>query len=435
MGRSIRVNVYQIIYFVLIFGAVFMDCPTGITFGLFGRCWLGIAIPFIFVTVVLLRHGIKTNTYINRMLLLPGWILIGSLISNAIYIMRYGNIQYLGENVFIKTGKTCMYWIAITMYLALILECTAKMSKKEILMPFLFSYFFLFVILLIELVQIPYAFEDYHYNAFVGAYGRVRLTTTESSTTVPLIICYGCISIYYVFYVSRSVMLRILVSSMFCVFVSTSGSKTLLLMCVATIVGILWVNRRKISKAYAPVILTVAVVGVAAAVSVSFYLWEKMLEAAGSTATRSIQLIAAVAHAFQYPFGNGGAAYMVSYKELLMWAYKLVRSSSIGGQLRYWEILGQINSKDDSVLGVIAGIWQLALYVGVCGLIYWLSFTWKYLKNMFARSNPGSWILKAMLIDIMIMWIFTTTMYNVYYMWAAILICGLEIFSYENVTP
>ncbi|MGN0367078.1 MAG: hypothetical protein ACI4E5_14245 [Suilimivivens sp.] len=432
MDRSFRVRVNQILYFILIFGAVFMDCPTGITFGLFGRCWLGIAIPFMFIALFLIKGSFRTNKYINRMISLIIWILVGSLLSNLFHIIQYGGVHYLGENIFLKTVKTCFYWIAIAMYMILILECVRNKTKKEILRPFICAFIFLFVILLIELKQMPNAFLNFHYNAFVGSYNRVRLTTTESSTTVPLIICYGYISLYYAFYLSKSKILKILVSTMMILFVVTSGSKTLLLMCIATILVILWVNHKRIPKAYIPVTCVGVIAGIVAVVGVSMYLWSRMMENAGSTATRGIQVIAAIAHALKYPFGNGGAAYMASYKRLLQWAYVFVRNTSIGSQLNYWEILGQIRSTDDSMLGVIAGIWQLSLYIGICGVGYWLWFTWKYLKNIFLSREQGSWILKAILIDVIVMWLFTTTMYNVYYMWAVILLFGLDVFSNKS---
>lgn len=434
MNRFFRVSINQILYFILIFGVIFVDCPTGIRFGVFGRCWLGIAVPFFFVLMITCNKVIRINVYINKMVSLILWLIIISLIGNLRHMIHYGSIQYLGENIYFKMCKTLLYWIVIMMYMVLILGCTVNMTKKKIFFPFLIAFFFLFVILLIELTQIPHAFENFHYNAYLGAYKRVRLTTTESSTTVSLIICYGFISIYYAFYLSKSRFLRILVPIMMVVFIATSGSKTLLLMCIVTIIGILWINRNRILQTYAPFVIGVGLIGVLVTFLLLGQLWGRMLEAAGSTATRSIQLIAAIAHSLKFPLGNGGAAYMLTYKEMLIWASEIVRNSFVGGKLNYWEISNQITAADDRTLGVIAGIWQMSLHIGICGMIYYISFTWKYLKNIFKSKARGSWILKVLLIDTVIMWLFTTTMYNVYYMWAVILICGLNIFGEEELS-
>lgn len=356
------------------------------------------------------------------------WIGISSFIANIQYYSQTGSLMVLQENIVIKSFKTSMYWIDLLCLSIILINLIKSLSLKQIFRPYVCAYFFLFAILIIELFSMPHAFLWYHVNAFTGTYNRIRLTTTESSLTVPLILCFGTMTLYYYKYIVKNTYGLIISIICMMIFMVTSSSKTLFLVLFVMLVYVIWCKRKK-SIQKLSVFLPLGIIFLLIVLSILLIFLEiGISNTPASTGVRLVQILSGIVHIIKYPFGNGGGTYIYSFKSIYVEVYKWLSSTDFGKTLGYYEVLMTIRSKDQNGATVIAGIWIMMLYLGWTGVVCWLWQTVKYLRQFFKERIVGSLLLRCTIISIFTMWFCTTAIYNLYYAWAIIITCGSRHF-------
>lgn len=199
---KIKFNGYYIVYYILILSIIIQDLPLALTFGDYLRIPTGILSILVFIPI-LLRKGFKFKIKsTNEKLCL--FVLSSYFIVNCMFLIGFGPSYSLGnETMLTKTIKGSLYiWSMVIFYYDLY-YLNRKLSKNQILKPFVTMFFLLFVILLIEVLN-HHAFDALHCYKEYGT--RIRLLCPEASNTALLLLGSFMPTVYY-FYKKRSLSL------------------------------------------------------------------------------------------------------------------------------------------------------------------------------------------------------------------------------------
>lgn len=411
------------IYFQLIFLSIFTDCRLQEQFGMFGRCLLNLLTPVYLILILGCTRKLIINTYIKHMFYLLFYLIVVSLVADVGWMLTGGEIVLFGENIYIKSFKTSSYWLMITLYMTCIYLCIQYIDSEKVLKPFVITYFFLFVYLLVELYTMPYAF---HIGLRAGQYyDRVMLTSTESSGTAPLIVTFGIATLIYFYHKKSRFGLGTTFGTLL-VFIFTSGSKTIYLLVIASLLTIFICLLKKIKRKYVYVLSVVIIL----ALWIVIYYFDKLIVLSvryqGSYGIRGIQIITALYHMLRYPLGVGGGIHMITLRQSVALIYEKMRNSSYLARfvVSNWEVKEMLYGTDDSYTGIIAGMMQQSMFWGVFGTGYWLKKTYQYFYN---KKNRNKFVMissRVFYVCVIVMFFMTTGIYNQYMIFALLIVLG-----------
>lgn len=434
-----RTTLTKIIYFILIFGAIFTDTIFVRYFGYFGRTALNLFIPFLFIMYIGIYKRLRMNKFLKSMVYLLIFLIMVNIIADGVWCILDNSVVLYTENIFLKSIKSIIYWLEITAYMILIYNCVVSLEKKEILRPFVFTFFFLFIILIIELLTMPYAFAGLHYidspSSYFGAsyYPRVRLTTTESSTTIPLIVAYGAITLYYYKCVVSNKYLIFLSAICLIVFGVSSGSKTKYF-CFMLIAMVFFIEKsKKRDKSYGIKQIVALVMVILVFLWGWNVLYSKFDASRGSTySVRALPSIASFINSFIYPVGTGGAVSGYVLNQMVKKIYDFFSTTNFGKTISYYEIVNMLNSNEDNK-SVIAGVFNYAGQWGIIGTFFWAKSIWNYLKCSILKDYKGKKILLSGLICLIFFITFMGSFANHYMVWGYFIILGYLLKEGEQI--
>lgn len=411
------------IYFQLVFLSIFTDYRLEEQLGIFGRCLLNMLIPVYLIMILGVTRKLFINIYIKQMLYLLTYLIFYTFVVDMIWALSGKDIVLFGENIFIKSCKTISYWLLIIIYMLCIYMCIKCVDVKNALKPFVFTYFFLFVYLLLELRTIPYAF---HIGLRAGEYyERVRLTSTEASGTAPLIVTFGIATLIYFYHKKSKLGLGATFGSLF-IFLLTTGAKSIYLLVIVTLLIFFFYTLKEIKRQYIYIIGGVVIL----ALVIGGYYVDKLIKLTasyrGSYGIRGIQIIAGLYHILKYPFGVGGGIYIDTLRRSAIQVYKTLGNSNLLGHFfsSNWEVNEFLKGSTDNNITIFAGMMQQSLFWGVFGTAYWLKKTYDYLH---CERNCRKFVLmctQIFLACVVTMFFSTTAIYNQYMIFALLIVLG-----------
>ncbi len=361
------------LYFLLIFLSLFQDLPLGNSIGLYGQCLCGplslIVSPFAIWS--LSQKPAKKNPSFFLSIYFIAFILI-----NLFFSFYYGGESLGGEDSFVKTIKGLLYIVSIIIYCFDLYCFSKKLSKKQIFMPFVFCFFFLFLILLVE-INHPEYLDVFHCSL---NYNRIRLLTSESSQTSSQIIIFSAFTIFYFYRIKRKPFMVLLSLLFFALLIFYSSSKSLIAVVLLSSLFALFNFKSRYKF-----LLTIGVLFIGCILFprlLSYF--NSDLSNYTSFSTRFFTIICALVIMIKYPFGTGTAAYVKilpeEMKQLLPWF------SSSFPKFNISEIVTLISSKTDSAIAVKSGLFQLGIQIGIIGFLILISFGLKLFKKV-KKSN------------------------------------------------
>lgn len=424
-------KVIYCIYFQLIFLSIFTDCRFEVQLGVFGRSLLNLLTPIYLILILIITRKLIINNYIKQMFYLLVYLIFVSLVADVRWKFSGGEIAIFGENIYIKSFKTICYWLMITAYMLCIYLCTKYIDSKKILKPFVFTYFFLFIYLLIELYTMPYAF---HIGLRAGKYyDRVRLTSTESSGTAPLIVTFGIATLIYFYHKKNKLGLGATFGTLL-IFIFTSGSKTIYLLIIIALLVVSLYSLMKMKRQYVYVFCA----GIVLFLGIGGYYANALIALTeryrGSYGIRGIQIIAGLYHMIKYPFGVGGGIYISTLRQNAILIYKALYNSNYLGRFiaSNWEVNELLYGTTDVYASIIAGMIQQSLFWGAFGTGYWLKKTYDYFHG---KRNESKFIMmstRIFLACVMAMFFLTTSIYNQYMIFALLIVLGEHNQNFSN---
>ncbi len=417
MNKGVKIN--ELIYGYLVFSAIFTDTIFSNFLGYFGRSLVNVTLPLVTLIYLFVNKEIVINQFLRRLMFLTIYLVMINIVADVVWICMGNGVYLHGNNIWIKSLQSTLYWAEIVVYMIVLYSSVQDFSIEEILRPFVFTFFFLFFILVIELMTMPYAFTNFH-QISSEFYERVRLTTTESSTTVPLIIVYGFLSIFYSYY-KKYYVLFVLILVMEVIFCYSSGSKTLLF-CISICIlnfGFNFIKNGR--RELIPVYTALLIIGVVIVFLLANSFIDIMYGNMGSTYTiRTIPDIASVMTSLRNPFGYGGAVFYDSFLNNMRFLFSYFSNTDFGKAFSYWELSAMIDTSGDDVY-VIAGFFNMIYQWGIVGALYLSYTTVSFVREM--RSNKYlNVLLMSGLYCIIFMYTFTVSFSNYYMGFAYIIV-------------
>ncbi len=389
------------LYYLIIILAVYQNCPLG-KFYNFGRYPVWFFSIFVFCYLLITNKKLYLNKLLKVMLFLLVQLIFISMVSNFIYTLNTNEIILLKENIFIKSFSVIITFICMLITIIDVYNLTRNLEITKILKIFYYCYVFLFIYGLIELINIPYAF-DFIPSVNKYPYYRIRLLTSESSSTSSIILIYGILSfLCSIVSKKRFNLLLTLIISVF--FIIVNGSKTLYIQVIfLTVIYIIYNLKTKIKFRYLVILLISFILMV-------IFIFPKLLKSFTndialytSTATRSYTVIVGIIVAIKYPFGTGGSLYLTILPQNLNKYIFLFDKVNIDFNLD--EIYSLINATTDETLAIKSGLLQFGLYLGIIGI---LLFTYGYFNQLKKSKNQFQKLLNSLYIVIFISFLLAT---------------------------
>lgn len=364
-----------VLYCILIFSIIFQDLPLDNKLGFLGMSLTSLIVPFIFITLVILRTKFKVNKYSKILIKLYIYILFISLVSLSIYTLIYnGNLYFWNQNLFIKGIKTSVYFGEIILFLIVMENLQSKFTEEKIFKPFVFTYIILFFILIFELV-----FQNTFNVIFHGGefYNRIRLTTSESSTTGTLFTVYFILSFYYFSKINKSKFFKLLMVTMYMLFVITNQSKGYFICLVISFIFIALkkLNFKKVRN-IAMFLVSILIIFIMFNIMFEdiYNLFIKDLNEYTSFATRFYTTYCALLISIKYPFGIGTSLYPIALTNELI--NNLYIFSKFNLNLNLNEINEMIYSTTGYGVAAKIPVAQYGIYWGMVGTLVFIVSYW-----------------------------------------------------------
>lgn len=415
-----NINIYYLLYFILIFSTVFQDFFLFNYIGEFGRSITAIiTIPIFIIYVVILRKKIHINKYLKILIKLCIYLLIINVIVLFLYIIRSNNLMILDENIIMQTAKGYMYFLSITIFMILLYNLQLKINNEQVFKPFAFTFIFLFFILIIELISKPNAWPMLH-NTF--PYYRVRLTTAESSWTSSIIVIYFAMSCYYYKHIMQNKVMSIASILMFIVFLITSTSKALIISVLLSIFMMIIIDS-KVIKIIKDSNLKTKIIGMCILCIILTPLFTTIRDSVisdlneyTSIVTRVYSILIGIVYILLNPLGTGNALYLLKYPKMLQEYIHVF--DKINFKFNLSEIYSFINSNTSQNLSVKSAFIQYGLYWGTVGMIMIAIFLIKIYRNLFKNKDTKFTLIKFAYINIILLLITAISFDIKYEIWA-----------------
>lgn len=322
--------------------------------------WLGI------VLCCLVKGKVTINSTVRTMVRLGIWLTAVSFIAIIIWAVAGNEMVLYGEWLPIKAMKILLQYFSFPAYISLLLTFMKNLTPDEVCVPIFITLIILTLICIVELRQIPYAFQSIHfYGKF--PYYRVRLLTRESSWTTMLICNYFTISIFYALQQKKPL---IGIISIICaiILLVSSGAKSLLATIAIAIIIYFLLTIKKINNKSIFSIIGVIIIAILFIVK----LWPQLNRALiadmasyTSVATRIYTIFIGILIGILIPTGLGGGIYLGVFPKVMKSYLFLFDKLSI--ILNTSEIYNLIYGPTDDGLSVKSGIVQYNMLWGIVG--------------------------------------------------------------------
>lgn len=423
MIKYTKDKVVYFIYFILVFTSIFQDLVFYKYIGEFGRALTGLITVPIFLTFFILKKKIFINIYVKKLIWLELYLIIVNIISIIIYqFIEHGDLIILGENIAVKAIKGNSYFIVIILYLILLTNIQKDIEIKKMFNPFVSAFFFIFIILIIELFTKPNALPLIHNDKF---YWRIRLTTSESSTTSSLIVALFIPTLFYYSSVIKNKFMTILSFAVFIIFVITSSSRGFQGALLIALLIIIFKSEVNIKiKLMLIALFTVSFYFLFSYIIESFI---SDIEIYTSLITRVYTSYIGLIYGIIYPFGTGNAMYLIHYPKILLDNLSIINKIDI--EFNLTEIYSYIYGNSDSNISAKTSILQYNMYWGIVGTIYFLTFYYKIFIELIKSKIKNKFIIEYGYIFILVL-VFSTIALDIKYeVWAFL---SLSIYLLNN---
>ncbi|QJD87435.1 hypothetical protein [Cohnella herbarum] len=389
---------YLVLLLVL---TVYQDFPLVNTIGEIGRSPIIVLFPlFIFCEVAMLAKYKKVMLASKLQKYLFAFILYLSFVSIVYVFVQFmqGSYSFGSENLLGKAVKVLIYFILILFYIRHMQLVFSKIKSYKVLYACFFSVVTLLIfIMILELMSIPHALSSFHAGSH--PYWRVRLLTSESSTTGSIIVVYASILVYLTRYLGgfAKTLSIVYVSGFFLFYLFVTGSKGFLIVSLLTLV-VTMIKFLDFRKKKNFILLLSAIVAMyyfiayfSAGVVSSF---SNDIENYTSSYTRMGTIIISLATVLHNPLGVGTGAYLMYFDKYVNDSINLMsqfyyRMFGIG-QINAGELLQYSNS--DENLGVKSGFFQWVMFGG----IFSVAFFYLMARNLIVKVKSSSILFLAL---------------------------------------
>ncbi|WP_338432725.1 O-antigen polymerase [Clostridium tyrobutyricum] len=371
-----------ILYFILIFSTIFQSLSIGDKLGSIAYSLTSIITPIIFIMYIFINRSINISIYTKKLVNLMVYLILVSLIAVFFYVIILNNIgTYWGQNLFIKGFRASMYFLDIILFLILIENLQNKVDINKIYYPFIFTYFVLFFVLLFEMYD-PSLFNSIFHES--QNYDRIRLLSSEASSTGTLIVIFFLSTLNYYINIKRNKKMILVSVVIFIIFLLVNRSKGLYVCLVITILYFVFKNLKINNlKAILKLILSLVFLAIICRIFTLYILqyFTEDIQKYTSVVTRVYTTLCAFKISVKYPFGIGTTLYPIVYtKELISNIYFL---NHLNINFNLSEIISLIDSTTGKGVAAKISIAQYSMYWGILGTIYFLYSYWiKIYKNI-----------------------------------------------------
>ncbi|WP_138754127.1 hypothetical protein [Paenibacillus sinopodophylli] len=406
-GRSDKraeiVQFFLALYLIaLLVLTVYQDFPLVNMIGEIGRSPIILLLPlFVFCEIGLLAkhkrvvHGSMLQKYVF------GFILYLSIITVFYLLVQFlqGSYSYGSESLLGKGIKVLIYFVLILLYIRhMQLVFSQIVSFKMLYGCFLAVVTLLVMIMILELMTMPNAFTYLHSGSH--PYWRVRMLTSESSTTGSIVVVYASIMVYLTKYLSpfARTLSILYATSFFLFYMFITGSKgfmiIILLTLVVTMVKFLDFRKKKNFILLISVVLAMYmfITNFSAGLLSSF---SNDIENYTSSYTRMGTIIIALITVFHNPLGVGTGAYLMYFDKYVNDSISMMSHfyySTFGiSQINAGELLQYSGS--DKNLGVKSGFFQWVMFGGLFSVLFFYLLA----KNLIIKAKSSSILFLALI--------------------------------------
>ncbi|OUS75398.1 hypothetical protein B1748_18170 [Paenibacillus sp. MY03] len=392
--------------FVLLLLTVYQDFPLVKIIGEIGRTPIVLLFPvFLLCEIAMLAKHKRITNWTRFHTYMFGFILYLALVSLVYILVQYmgGAYSFGSENLLGKGVKVLIYFLLILLYVRHIQLVVAKIGKLGTVCGcFLAAVTSLLLIMSVELASMPNALTFLHSGD--APYWRVRLLTSESSTTGTIVVVYVAILAYLSRYWNKLARTLTIVyaASFFLFYLFVTGSKgfmiIVLLTAAVTMVKFLDFRKKRnfVLLVAALLIMYLFIANFSVGIIQSF---QNDIENYTSSYTRMGTIVIALLTVLNHPFGVGTGAYPVYFNHYLEQSVNLMSSVYYK-----WFGVSQINvseliqySTSTKNLGVKSGFFQWFMFGGL------LSVAFFYLvgRHMLLKVKTSSILFLALVFTLL----------------------------------
>lgn len=386
---------------ILLVLTVYQDFPLVNRIGEIGRSPIILLLPlFVFCEIAMLSKYkrfmavSKLQKYVFAFIVYLAFVTLGYILVQFLQ----GSYSFWSEGLLGKGIKVLTYFVLILLYIRHMQLVFSKMSFKLLYASFLVVVSLLFVIMMVELATMPSAFTFLHSGSQL--YWRVRLLTSESSTTGAIVVAYSSILVYLSRYVNRfaRILSNIYVAVFFLFYISVTGSKGFFIVCLLTLVVTMlkfmdFRRKRNFIVLIGMVIVMYLFIAYFSAGLISSF--QNDIENYTSSYTRMGTILISIITVFHHPFGVGTGAYLMYFDDYMNDAISFMSHF-------YYNIFGisQINAGEllqyagsDKNLGVKSGFFQWFMFGGIFSLVFFYLLA----KNLISKAKSSMILFMALI--------------------------------------
>jgi hypothetical protein len=387
---------------ILLVLTVYQDFPLVNMIGEIGRSPIIMLFPlFIFCEIAMLAKYKKVMLGSKLQKYLLAFILYLSFVSIVYVLVQFmqGSYSFGSENLLGKAIKVLIYFVVILFYIRHLQLVFSKIKSYKVLFGcFLAIVTLLIIIMILELMSIPNALTYLHAGS--NPYWRVRLLTSESSTTGSIIVVYASILVYLARYLSgfARTLSIVYASGFFLFYLFVTGSKGFLIVSLLTLVVTMikfldFRKKKNFILLFSVVVAMYLFIAYFSAGLVSSF--SNDIENYTSSYTRMGTIIISLATVLHNPLGVGTGAYLMYFDKYVNDSINLMSHfyySTFGiSQINAGELL--LYSGSDQNLGVKSGFFQWVMFGG----IFSIAFFYLLAKNLIVKVKSSSILFLALI--------------------------------------
>jgi len=386
---------------LLLLLTVYQDFPLVRVIGEIGRTPIVLLFPlFLLCEIALLARNKKITHWSRLHTYLFGFILYLAFVSLVYILIQYmsGAYSFGSENLLGKCVKVLIYFLLILLYVRHIQLVVSRIGRPGTVCGcFLIAVTALLAIMSAELASMPNALSFLHSGD--APYWRVRLLTSESSTTGTIVVVYAAILVYLSRYWNKlaRTLTVVYAAGFFLFYLFVTGSKGFMIVAALTfaVTMVQYLDFRKkrnfVLLVAALLIMYLFVANFSAGLISSF---SNDIENYTSSYTRMGTIVIALLTVLNHPFGVGTGAYPIYFNHYLEPSVNLM-----SGLYYKWFGVSQINvseliqySGSTKNLGVKSGFFQWFMFGGL------LSVAFFYLlgRHMIMKARSSSILFLAL---------------------------------------
>lgn len=397
------------LYTILIILTIYTDTPLQGKLEAYGQSLLP-SLSIILYAIMFLRGKLTMNS--NFIKSFCGLVLFTSFVSilSLLYFWITGEeLTQKGEFLPVKFLKVLLYFLSYLCYLSVVINLGKNFCLKQLFRPFLWTFWTLTAILLVEYFQLPHALSFLHYHS--GEYYRIRLLTPEASWTAGMIEVFSLMSIYYSLYIKKSRIILLSIIAATLLHITLSGSKTLLIavLLVVLIIGCNSMKRASNVQVFSALFFSIFIGWLATryilpGLIVSF---TNDIEQATSTITRTYSIVCAYAIGTVFPFGTGFQSYVTIFPYVMNHYLYLI--GDLGIYFNTDEIITYANGTSDAAMTAKSFLAQASMYWGVVGTGYFLKILYtQYHLTLAVMKRKETWTFRCLFFLFVIQILFST---------------------------